>query len=288
MIAMAAPVLLERIRAAYAGRLLLMKGFEVATCYRHPSDRLFRDLDLLADDPPRAQAALLAAGFVEVGDPSAYEKDQHLCPLMWPDLPMIIELHREPNRPPWLPRVSGAETFAHAVPSATGVDGLLAPSPPAHALLLVAHAWAHQPLGRLADLLDVAAVLQDDGDQRAGELAARWRWQGIWSVAQSAVDAVFGDHPGPGALTVWARHLATARERTVLENHIARFAGPLSALPARRAPVGLATVIRGTAARRSDEPWANKLRRSGLALAHAFMDKSSHEQTLTVNGRGSQ
>ncbi len=45
MVAMAAPVLLRRARAAYNGELMLMKGPEVAAHYRHRSDRGFHDLD---------------------------------------------------------------------------------------------------------------------------------------------------------------------------------------------------------------------------------------------------
>ena len=64
-----------------------------------------------------------------------------------------------------------------AVPSATGINGLLAPSPAAHALLLAAHAWAHHPLGRIGDLIDVAAVLPADERPAAAALAQRWEWE---------------------------------------------------------------------------------------------------------------
>lgn len=82
MIATAAPVLLERARAAYGGQLLLMKGPEVAASYREPLDRYFHDLDLLADEAPMAQEALIKAGFVELGDPPAYAANS-TC-VRWP------------------------------------------------------------------------------------------------------------------------------------------------------------------------------------------------------------
>ena len=52
----AAPVLLSRAQAAYHGRLMLMKGLEVAERYPYPASRSFTDLDLLAEEPDAAQA----------------------------------------------------------------------------------------------------------------------------------------------------------------------------------------------------------------------------------------
>ena len=63
------PVLLRRIRAAYDGTLILMKGPEAAARYPDPALRPFCDLDFLVDDPAAAHRALMAAGFVEVGEP---------------------------------------------------------------------------------------------------------------------------------------------------------------------------------------------------------------------------
>jgi Uncharacterised nucleotidyltransferase len=275
-----APILLERARAAYDGQLMLMKGLEVAARYRHPADRPFRDLDLLVDDADAAQRALVAAGFVEVGNPDAYERAQHLCPLAWPGIPLVIELHRRPNQPRWLPRPSTSEILELATPSATGIRGVLAPTPAAHALLLLAHSWTHQPLGRVADLVDVAAVLGADERLRTDELARRWKWDGMWRTSIAAVDAVVGRGGPEASLPVWARHLSTVRDRTVIENHIARIAAPAWALPPQRAPRAIAGALRHTAGRRDEEQWADKLRRSRRALAHAFMKKSSHERTL--------
>jgi hypothetical protein len=283
MMATVAPVLLERARAAYEGQLMLMKGPEVAAWYRDPSDRGFRDLDLLADDAPAAQRALIKAGFVEFeefGDPARYSDAQHLCPLILPGLPLVIELHRHPNQPWWLPRLSAGEVLQHGVPSATGVDGLLGPEPAVHALLLVAHGWAHHPLARLRDLLDVAAVLASGGRHSAEELAREWGWDGMWRVALAVTDAVLGDDDRPAALNVWARHLSSVRDRTVLENHIARVAAPAQALPVKSVPAAMAGVLWGVANRGPEERWADKLRRSRLAICHALMATSRHDQTL--------
>jgi hypothetical protein len=280
VMAMSAPLLLARARSAYDGALLLIKGPEVAARYANPSDRSFRDLDLVADDAPAAQRALIAAGFVELGDPAAYEHDQHLCPLAWPDIPLIVEVHRRANAPAWLPRLEARDILETAVPTATGVDGLVAPSPAAHALILAAHSWAHYPVGRLRDVLDLAVVLAGEERRRVREIARDWGWEGIWRVSEEALDAVFATQPSRGSPSFMARHLRTARERTVLENHLANLAAPICSLPARRVPRAVAGVLADTATPGRDEPWRYKLRRARLALAHAFMATSSHEQTL--------
>ena len=271
---MAAPVLLRRARAAYGGELMLMKGPEVAACYRHPSDRGFHDVDLLADDAPAAQRALIAAGFAQFGNLAAYDDAQHLCPLIWPGMPLIIELHRHPNQPPWLPHVSARAVLEHAVPSATGVDGLLAPAPSAHALLLATHSWCHQPLGRLADLLDVAVVLAGDG--RRGAARPRPPMGLGWRLARRP--RCRRRHPQRQRPTVVAQRLGAPPARALANARCSRVtlrALPHPPAPCRsgRAPAALAGVVRDTATRREDEPWADKLRRSRLAIAHAFMQQ---------------
>jgi len=95
------PVLLERVRAAYDGTLVLMKGPEAAALYPDPALRPYCDLDFLGDDPEAARAALMASGFVETDDAARYEGTHHLRPLVWPAVPLLIELHREPNRQGW-------------------------------------------------------------------------------------------------------------------------------------------------------------------------------------------
>ena len=287
MVAMAAPTVLERVRAAYDGQLMLMKGLEVAVWYRHPSDRPFNDLDLLADDPSAAQAALIRAGFIEVGDAEAYRRDRqhpHLCPLAWPGIPVAVELHRRPSQPSWLPRVDGDALFAAAVPSATGVEGLLAPAPSDHALLLAAHGWAHAPLGRLADLVDIAAVLSGASRRETDERASKWEWERMWRTTLRASDAVLSATTRSFAAKVWARHLTSVRERSVVETHMAGVAAPACALPAARATPAIATVLLRTVGRHGDERWSRKLRRSGVAFVHAFGANSEHEQA--VRGRG--
>lgn len=277
---LAVPVLLNRIRAAYDGRLVLMKGPEVGARYPDPALRPFRDLDFLVDDPPAAHAALKAAGFVELGDATRYEGAHHLGPLVWPALPLGIELHREPHCPPWLTPPDAAELLQLTRPSTTQVSGLFGLVPAAHAVLLAAHSWAHEPLGRLLDLIDVNAVLETEHDRDlAYELAVRWRLARVWRTTIAAADALLGGSDSIPVLRTWARHLACVRKRTVFETHLTRWAGPACGLPEngmRR--LGGATRIFTEAARpREDERWLDAIRRTRLAIAHAPRPQSEHD-----------
>jgi hypothetical protein len=282
--AMLVNFILEKVRSASAGPLMLMKGAEVAAHYPVPSDRPFSDIDLLVEDPVTTQRALIAAGFVEYGDPEAYEGLQHLPPLVWPDAPLMVEVHRHASRPFWLAPLSAESLFRDAVPSATGVPGILAPEPAAHAVLVAAHAWTHEPLGIAGQLLDVAALLGCAHRRRAHALARAWGWEGMWSTNLAALDALVGGKVRSFALEVWARHLLAVRERMVLENHISRLAAPIWSLPAGEVPRAIACTLRYTAAPEHDEDWMTQLRRTGLAIAHAFRPLSRHEQSLAWIG----
>lgn len=283
MTTVAAPILLSRARAAYGGRLLLMKGPEVAAHYPDPGSRYFWDLDLLADNPDAAQRALTKAGFVEFRRRRDYSEHQHLCPLVWPGLPLVLEIHRRPSCPPCLTPPPGDELLGLTVPSATGIGELLAPAPAAHALLLAAHAWAHHPLGRLGDLIDVAVMLPEGERRHADALARRWGWERLWSTTLSVADALLRHDPAPLALRTWARHLVTVRELSVLENHVARLTAPTFALPSGEVLCGVAVELRDTFGPRPDERWTEKLRRSVLAARHAFKEKSQHDRQTGLN-----
>ncbi len=283
--AMLARRILGKAQSAYAGDLMLLKGPEVAAHYPVASDRPFRDLDLLVEDPAAAHRALLEAGFVQVADPALFGSyHHHLTPLMWPCAPLVVEVHRRPSRPEWLEPIPGESMFSVAVPSATGLPGLLAPEPAAHAVLLVAHAWKHDPLGNLGQLLDATALLASADRQRADAFARAWGWEQMWHTTLGVMDAVLAERRRGLASKLWARHLLDARERVVLENHISRLAAPIWSLPAADVPQAIAEALRDTAAREPDENWTTKLRRSRLAIAHAFASRSSHEESLTSIG----
>ena len=282
--AMLAHLVLGKARAAYDGPLMLMKGPEIAAHYPVPSDRPCHDLDLLVEDAEAAQRALLAAGFVEFGDPAIYAGLQHLPPLVWPNAPFVIEVHRRPSQPFWLAPVSAKALFHDTVPSATGVSGVLAPSPAAHAVLVVAHAWNHDPLGSVGQLLDAIALLASADRREATAFARAWGWEEMWRTTLAVMDVLVGGRRQNLALRLWARHLLEVRERVVFENHISRLAAPIWSLPAVDAPRALAWVLRYTASPESDEDWITQLRRSRLALFHAFSPESKHEQSLNWIG----
>jgi hypothetical protein len=190
-------------------------------------------------------------------------------------------VHCRPSQPFWLAPVSAESLFRTAVPSAAGVPGILAPEPAAHAVLLVAHAWNHDPLGSVGQLLDVAALLASGDRAGAGAFARAWGWEGMWNTTLAVMDAVLGGEQQSRALKLWARHLLDVRERLVLERHISRLAAPVWSLPAGDVPRAVACALRYTAAPESDEDWTTQLRRSCLAIVHAFRPGSEHEQSLT-------
>jgi hypothetical protein len=272
-----APVL-ARARDAHDGRLVLLKGPELALDYPEAGLRPYGDLDLLVDDAEAAQAALLAAGFGEIGEPEIYEDIHHLRPLAWPGVPIVIELHSRPKWPDGVPGPGVAELLAHTVPSRLGVAGVQTLAPAAHAVLLAAHAWAHEPLARLGHLVDVAAALARTEPAEAAALARAWGCGRMWNVTEAAVLAVL--HGDGGSVPVWARHLAQARERTVLELHLQRLLAPVAGLPRRGVPLGFARALREDMRPDRHEPWRAKIARSRLALAHARASRADHERAL--------
>jgi Uncharacterised nucleotidyltransferase len=282
--AMLTRFILGKARSAYDGALIVMKGPEVAAHYPVPSDRPFRDLDLLVEDAEAARRALIAAGFAEFGDLAAYAGLQHLPPLIWPGTPLVVEVHRRPSQPYWLAPVSAENIFRTAVPSAMGVPGVLAPEPATHAVLLAAHSWTHDPLGSAGQLLDAAALLASADRRRASAFASALGWEQMWNTTLAVMDDVVGGTHRSLAPKLWARHLLDVRERVVVENHIARLAAPLWSLPAIDVPRGFAWALRYTAAPDSDEGWMTQVRRSRLAIAHAFKPGSEHERSLAWIG----
>ena len=122
------------------------------------------------------------------------------------------------------------------MPSRLGVDGIDALPPEHHTLLLAAHAWAHQPLGRLGNLIDVAVSLRRSDEAEVARLARRWGCARMWRTTRAAVRAVVEGGRGSVAVALWARHLPAIRERTVLEWHVKNLLAPAWGYPRRRAP----------------------------------------------------
>lgn len=270
---MAVPGLLARVRAAYDGPLLLMKGPEVAVAYGASGLRSFGDLDILTDDAPAAQAALIAAGFQEVFDPEIYEEIHHLRPLWWPGLPLVVELHTRANWPATIPGPSTDELLTAAVPSRLGAPGITTLPPEHHTLVLAAHAWEHQPLGRLGNLVDVVVMLRRSDEADVDRLARRWGCTRLWRTTRRAVGAVVEGEGHSAAVALWARHLRAGRERTVFEWHVKDLLSPLWGLPARRVPGAIASEARRT-----------QLSRSWLALRNARLPRSEYNRLTEATG----
>jgi hypothetical protein len=278
--AMAAPALLERIRAETDGPLLLMKGPELARRYPDPALRGFRDLDIVVPDARATQRQLVAAGFEEAGDPSLFENIHHLRPLFWPGLPLLVEIHHGLKWIESFDQPAAAQLFGAAVPSRAGPRGVLAPSPAHHALMLAAHAWAHRPLSRLRDLIDIAVAAAEADPEQIRTLAKSWGIQRVWATTARAIHAVLGDGRSPASLVIWARHLRAAREQTVLESHIQDWLCALWVLPSGRAITAAASAIGADLVPKKDEGWSSKLARTRASLADASVRKSQHDEAL--------
>jgi hypothetical protein len=268
------PIVLRAARQAYDRTIVLMKGPEVAVKYPDPGLRPFRNLDLLVPDAEEARRGLLAAGFLTEGSSL----------LRWPDVPVPVELHDRPTWPRGLPPPSRAELLASAVGGSTGVAGVLALSPEHHAMVVAADSWAHAPLGRLLNLVDLAA-LTAGLDRRTLDSTAQsmgmWR---VWRASISAVDALVDGGSSPWALRVWARHLAKTREPTVFESHLARWLPPWWALGPRGAMSSNALTISREFLPRGDESWETKLRRTVRAFRNLSRPLSDHHRALWEEG----
>jgi hypothetical protein len=282
---MAVPGLLARVRAAYDGPLLLMKGPEVALDYGAPGLRSFGDLDLLTDDAEAAQAALIEAGFQEVFDAEIYEDIHHLRPLWWPGLPIVVELHAEVNWPAGIPGPSAAELLAAAVPSRLEVPGIDTLPPEEHVLVLAAHAWAHQPLGRLGTLIDVAVVLERADAAEVERLARRWGCARMWHTTHAAIRSLLHGERRSAAVALWARHLRGVRERTVLEWHVKGLLAPIWGLPRAAAARAVLAELHATGRPEGAEPWRRKLGRSTTALRNAGVPRSEHDLALEARSK---
>jgi hypothetical protein len=267
---------LGRIRQVVDGPLVLLKGPEVA--YRYPDRaRSFVDIDLLVPDGPRAHEALKASGFVEVDDPELFRDHHHLRPLQGPGLWLKVEIHERPLLPEGAELRLG-EIFERAVPSILGIDGLSAPHPAQHAVLLAAHAWMHEPFHRLRDLLDVAAVAQEVTEAELAAEARAWRLERIWRTTSSATTSLFGEGETPTAIRLFGRHLLRVRERTVLDNHLQRWLHFFWELPVWSAVLQTGTALRQEVMPEPGESWRHKLARVGSAVLHPRRSMSEHTE----------
>jgi hypothetical protein len=280
---MTAVALLGRIRSAADGPLLLLKGPEVAWLYPDRA-RSFVDVDLLAADAAGVHAALKADGFVEVDDPDLFVDHHHLRPLQAPGLWLKVEIHLRPMMPEGI-QPPLEEIFDAAIPSALGIPGLSAPHPVHHALMLAAHGWVHEPLHRLRDLVDVAAVAGQASPMEIDRTAAAWGLDRIWRTTSAATNALFDGAPQPAPLRLFGRHLVAVRERTVLDNHLQRWLHWFWELPFRRAVLATGEALRQEALPEPGESWRHKLTRVRYALLHPGRSMSSHTASWREDAR---
>lgn len=279
---LAARAALARVCAVYDGPLALYKGLAVAAFYPDPATRPFGDIDLLVPDALAVHQALLAAGCEEVGDPDLFIDIHHLRPVMWPQLEIPIEIHDRPKWPDDLPAPSAAEIFAVAREEPWGeVDGVPTLPNRYHAVLLAAHAWAHEPLRMALDVIEVALVA--DGidraelQQTADGLGLGRIWRTTIGVADNLLAATA---PSSWPLRLWAPHLQAVRERSVVESHLEHWLSSFWALPPSQAFRRLATVLGRELRPAWDESWHGKLRRTLGALRRARVARSRHEELL--------
>lgn len=276
--ALSAPVVLERIRTVVDGPMILFKGPEIAHLYPDHA-RAYGDVDLLVPDAREAQRKLIDAGFVEVSDPELFVDIHHLRPLIWPSLPIKIELHTRLKWPDGLSAPTFEDVVSDARPSYSMPNTILTLSPAHNSVAIAAHAWAHTPLRALRDMIDLAAVTEGVDRPEAAAFARDWGLGSVYRTSLDATDALFaGGTTVP--LSLWARHLPAVRERTVLEAHLEQVLSPFWTFPGHRAaPLSLRQLV-GTVRLAEGDSTRDKLRRAGLALRHAFAPRSVHDGAL--------
>ena len=278
----AAPAVLERVRAACDGPILLIKGPAVAERYPEPAARPFVDIDLVVPDPDAVQAALLDAGFCLSADPADYPDGlHHLPPVHHPELPIPIEVH---GRLKWLDQAPGPSfdmLSAGARSPALGVDGISVPAPAAHVVVLAGHLWAHDPLTRLLRILDVAVMADGVEEDEVQAVADAWGMGRMWRSTSDVADALFGDaRKRPWPLRTWARGLLQAREPTVAELHLSRVLSPFAVYEGRAVGRALAAAMRGFARPQDEEGWGRKVRRTARQIARPSMRRSEHVEEI--------
>jgi hypothetical protein len=286
--ALAAPLLLAKVRAVLDGPVLLMKGAEVARHYPDPALRSFGDLDLIVPDAARSQRQLIDAGFELAGEAWVYEGIHHLMPLQLAGLPLTVELHHAPKWIDGLEPPGVDELLELAVPAPHLGDGVLVLPPAPHALVMAAHTWGHYPLTPLRDLFDIALIAREADPDELERLADAWALRRVWRSTRRATEFLFGDGRRPASLRLWARHLADVRERTVLEAHLQRWLAGFWALPRHRAVGSLRRQIANDLRPDRDERWTAKLGRTRRAIRNAFVRKSHHDHALTASSEGGQ
>ena len=282
VLALAAPFVLGRVRDVCDGSILLVKGPEAAIRYPHGA-RGYGDLDLLVPGAAAVQRQLGAAGFEEMPDPEGdWVGIHHLPPMRWRGS-LYVEVHSEPHWPDDLRAPSIDELLEAAVPSQAaceaGVEGILAPAASHHALLLAAHAWAHQPLGRARDLVDAGAFRAEADVAEIRATARRWGIARLWETTERAIDGLLHQRR-PLPFRLWAGHVPELRDKTVFEDHLERLCSPIWAYPPRTAARRVGRALLGEVQPAGDDGWGEKLGRSFTALRRPSKPIDEHRRLL--------
>jgi hypothetical protein len=280
--ALSAPTLLDRIHRTLDRPVLLLKGCEVAAHYPDPMLRGFTDLDLVVDDPGSAQRILIEAGFVEARHPDLFVEAHHEQTLALARFPLLVELHRTAKWPLGLRPPDGRELLGLAVPSATGIDGVVTLPRPHHAVLLAAHSWAHVPLRRIRDFVDIAYLTEGVDRRELEEVAHAWRLDRIWRTTIGTVDALLAGHPRTSAQRIWARNLESARQQRVLEVQVEKLLSPFWALPPWPATQVATRTLVTAVTPNPDERWGQSLRRNLLTVRNRRESRMAHGEKLTA------
>jgi Uncharacterised nucleotidyltransferase len=283
--ALVAPTMLARIREAYDGPLLLLKGPEVTRAYPDGARRL-SDLDVLAGDAEQAQEALLAAGFRPrpLEAHPDFDQHQHLHPLLWPGVPLPVEIHRRVAWPRGLAAPRNETLFEAASASHTGVEGLLAPDPRHQAVLLASHGWREKPMRKLRQLVDVLAFTDDDAREELAGLARSWGFERGWSATLAAADWLLRDGQEPKFVRYWARYMRELQEPTVLQVHVQAWLSPFSLAPPSVATRLAAAAVLRDLRPRTEEGWGAQARKIGRALRHP-LSPNSERIRRSIEGR---
>jgi Uncharacterised nucleotidyltransferase len=272
--------LLRRVRTAYDGPIVLLKGLEVALRYPDPVLRPFGDLDLLVPDAAAAQRALLDAGFEERMDPELFIDIHQERPVALPGSPLMIEVHKWAKWPDFIEPPPPEDLFAMAVESRSGVPGIQRLPDAHHAVVVAAHAWTHGPLDRIGHLLDVAILAEGIPRAELRDAAAQLGLERIWQTTIRCADGLFADAPRSTAERLWARHLRPLRERTVAESHVEKYVSPFWAYPLPMAVQVSASMLRTELRPAQGETWREKAKRTAVAARHAAVAKSRHDDEL--------
>ena len=240
---------LQRVRATAPGRLLIVKGPEIAARYPAPHHRAYSDLDVLAERPADGYRALLAAGWSANHSATAFECTHQFPALVDGATSLPIEVHRRLAWPAWVRAPRPEVLLERAVPSRLGIAGLETLDPVDHTLHLAAHSWLHRPFRVLRDLLDVE-LLRRECDARELELRAReWGLERLWRLTVRACDHLLGGTGRcPVGLALLGRHVLavrrTSRRSEIVMKAFGRFAVTTPSRAISSAFVELATKVR--------------------------------------------